>query len=46
MGGKTGDDQRRTGPQIAGLNGSTLKLLHTLNDGDLAVYLNLSAQTL
>ena len=46
LGGQSGDDQRRAGPQVTGLDGSADQLVDTLDHGDLAVHLNVGAQTL
>ena len=43
---KTGDDQRRARPQVAGLDGGAYQLGHALHHGYLAVHLNVSAHTL
>ena len=45
LGGQTGDDQRRTGPQVAGLDRRAYQLVGALDDGHLAVHLDAGAQT-
>ena len=46
LGGQTGDDQRRAGPQVAGLDGRAHQMADTLDDGHLAVHLNVGAHAL
>ena len=46
LGGQSGDDQCRAGPQVTGLDGGAYQLVDTLDNGNLAVHLNVGAQTL
>ena len=44
VGGETGNDQRRAGPQVAGPDRRTGELAYTFDNGHLAVHLDLRTQ--
>ena len=46
MGGQGGDDQRRAGPQVAGLDRRAGKMIHALHHGGLFIHLDVGAHAL